>query len=304
LVANPGPLQADSLQCIQGACKSQGSACPPDQACLLEIYASEGMLPDICVPKCRAGTCPPNFACAQSAVAPGSPAVCLPGIPGARCTTNIDCLFGECLDTGAGFSVCALPLPCRPMDYCSTLNGPVDVFVCAEGVPDRPRCVTTRPFVGPNCQMIDDCVPDSGQQCLWLSPTQASPKHGDCRLPCNTDGRCDTRGGIPFFCLGEKHEGGCYPSGFGMPCLDDTECLMGLSCKTVGPDARSRTNYSPNICTIPCTTDAECDANPLTFHGAFCQPETGFCRLAGETGLPCTQDTHCRSRHCSAGSCL
>ena len=97
-------------------------------------------------------------------------------------------------------------------------------------------------------------------------------EHGDCRLRCNADGRCDPRGGIPFFCLGENREGGCHPTGFGMPCLDDSECYGDLKCKNVGSDERSRTKYNPNICTLACLTDADCDANHLTFHAGFCQP--------------------------------
>lgn len=309
LVADTSQIQSGNLQCIQSSCTMQGSMCPPDQACLLNNYSSEGKLPDICVPKCRAGTCPPNFACSQDASNPSSPsvnAICLPGIPGTRCNGSADCLFGECLDTGAGFKVCTLPLPCKPVDYCSTLDGPVDVFVCAEGVPGQPRCVTSRPFVGANCKETQDCAPGSGRECMWLSPTQAKPTHGDCRLPCDAEGRCAPRGGMPFFCLGENREGGCFPSGFGLPCLDDSECNEKLSCETVGPDERSRTNYNPNICTLPCMTDADCDANHLTFHAAFCQIETGFCRLAGETGLPCTQPSHCRSKQCNSvtGTCF
>ena len=297
VVASSDKLQTDSLQCIHIPCSTRGSSCPPDQACLLDYYASDGMLPDICVPKCRAGTCPPNFACAQSDDVPGADAICLPGIPGARCSTSSDCLFGECLDTGAGFNVCTLPMPCKPFDYCSNLDGPVDVFVCAEGVPGEPRCVTTRPFGGTSCKTTPDCAADPNRECLWLSATQADPKHGDCRLRCNADGRCDPRGGIPFFCLGENREGGCHPTGFGMPCLDDSECYGDLKCKNVGSDERSRTKYNPNICTLACLTDADCDANHLTFHAGFCQ--TGFCRLAGETGLPCTQASHCRSKQCN-----
>ncbi len=309
LLAGASTLMTDSLQCVPTGCWTQKSDCPLDHACLLENFASQGgMLPDICVPKCDPGhRCPPNFACSyDEAVAPGGPQICVPGIPGTRCRADQDCLVGLCTDTGAGFSVCTPPKSCRPDDYCALLNGPVDVFVCAEGIPGQFRCVNTRPFGGATCKSTDECPTGSGQECFFYSPDADTPQRGSCRLPCPADRRCPTRGGIPFFCIGETGEGGCYPGQFGLPCIDDTECPGNLTCEMVGPDARSRTNYSPNACTTPCTADADCDANPLTFHGGFCDVPLGFCRLAGQSGAPCTQASHCRSKQCGApgNTCL
>jgi hypothetical protein len=296
------PIASDNLMCIQPRCSTQGSsACPPDEACLFNSYDSGNVLPDICVPKCDGGRrCPPNFSCARRPSSPQSPALCIPGVPGVRCDANQDCLIGECVDTGAGFNICTLDLPCSPMDFCAELSGPADVFVCAEGFPGKHRCVTTRPFVGANCVDANGCPP--GQECFWHSPVEAIPDHGECRVPCGADGRCEPRGGIPFLCLGENQEGGCFPTGFGLPCLDDSECYQHLVCALVGPDVRSLTNYKPRICTTACTSDADCDADRLTLKGAFCQLETGFCRLSGRTGAACTQDTHCRSNRCNAGT--
>jgi len=216
-------------------------------------------------------------------------------------------MIGACLDTGAGFKECTLDSECRPIDYCAMFDGPVDVFVCAEGIPGRHRCVTLRPFGGASCMVDKDCPAD--RECNWYSLSATPPPHGDCRLPCDlATGRCQPQGGIPFFCAGENGQGGCLPTQFGAPCLDDSECFGTFSCVNVGPDARSQTNYNPNICTLPCKTDADCDANHLTFKFGFCQmDQTGgdsHCRLAGSTGQPCTQARHCRSHECPAGTCI
>jgi hypothetical protein len=302
-LAGADGLATDSLQCIQAQCETLGSDCPPDQACLRKVYASGNVLPDICVPKCDNARCPPNFSCARKDDwAPGAPAVCVPGIPGARCDDDDDCVIGECLDSGAGFHVCTLSTPCRPVDYCAMLDGPVDAFMCLEGVPGQPHCLNTRALGGSNCTTKADCV--VGRECLWLSMFEEAPMHAECRLPCPPDRRCAPQGGLPFFCLGENAEGGCNPTQFGAPCLDNSECFE-LACVPVGPDPRSRTNYNPNICTLPCATDAACDANHLARRRSFCQTDIGYCRLAGEPGAPCTQPTHCRSQRCGpAGVCL
>jgi hypothetical protein len=307
VIAGADSLATDSLQCIQAQCETFGSECPSDQACLRKVYASGNALPDICVPKCDNAHCPPNFSCARKDDwAPGAPAVCVPGIPGVRCDDNDDCVIGECLDTGAGFHACTLPMPCRPLDYCASLDGPVDAFVCLEGVPGQPHCLNTRPLGGSSCTTKADCA--VGRECLWFSMFEDDPMHAECRLPCPPDRQCAPQGGLPFFCLGENAEGGCYPTQFGAPCVDDRECFE-LTCVTVGPDPRSHTNYNPNICTLHCTTDADCDANHLARNRSFCQTDVqtgvGYCRLAGEPGATCTQPTHCRSRRCGpAGVCL
>jgi hypothetical protein len=309
VIASADSLDTGSLQCIQDECENLASGCPSDQACLSKVYSTGNVLPEICVPRCANARCPPNFSCARKDDwSPGAEAVCVPGMPGVRCDHDDDCVIGECLDTGAGFHVCTLPAPCRPVDYCARLDGPADPFVCLEGVPGQPHCVNVRPFAGSNCTATPDCAVGSGRECLWYSMFDGTPLHGECRLPCDPDRRCAPLGGLPFFCLGENAEGGCYPTQFGAPCVDDSECFE-LACVPVGPDDRSpRTNYSRNICTLRCATDADCDANHLALNRSFCQTDIGYCRLAGQPGAPCTQPTHCQSRRCGpsgvSGVCL
>lgn len=291
------PIKTDHLHCVQEHCQSNGSTCGEDQACLRDVYDPGSKLPDICVPKCADGACPPGYSCARKpASSPGSPAVCIPGLPGMTCDENEDCLAGQCLATGAGFSICTFDCA---FPGCPALDGPGDLFVCAEGVPGKPICITPRAYSGGNCSSDDDCV--TGQTCFRYGAFTRVPDHGECRVPC-PDGSCAPAGGVPYVCLGEHHEGGCHPTFFSLPCNVESDCFEGLECLDAGDDPRSLTNYSEKICSVPCTSDADCDANRLTAGSSFCEvpPEMleGICRHAGETGAPCTRDAHCASRHC------
>jgi hypothetical protein len=295
-------LQSDNLHCVQETCSTVGSMCMPDQACLFDFYASGDVLPDICVPKCDRGRCPPNFSCARTPQSLGSPDICVPGVAGTRCTKSQDCLLGDCLDTGAGFRVCTLPMSCAATDFCGLLDQPVDKFICAEGIPGQEVCVNTRPYDGGQCERSTECP--AGQECTFYSSLAPASLHGACRTPC-PDGRCDARGGIPYVCTGAAHEGGCQATDFGLPCSSDADCFKGLSCETAGFDERSLHNYSASICTTSCTTDADCDASRLTGRGGFCEIEAGICRRRGHDNSPCERDAQCYSGHCSAaGHCL
>lgn len=296
-------LNADNLHCLQSACTISGSKCQPDEGCLFDFYASGNTLPNICVPKCDKGRCPPNFSCARKPHAPGSPDLCVPGVAGTTCRRSEDCLIGDCLDTGAGFHVCTLPMSCAADDYCGLLDQPVDKFICAEGVPGQAICVNTRPYGGGNCKNSSECPED--QQCQFYSALSPVPAHGDCRSKCGPDGRCDTRGGIPFVCVGAEREGGCHPTDFGLPCSSDADCFDDLNCVVAGTDLRSLHNYSPKICTTSCVTDADCDANRFTRKGGFCEADAGICRRRGHAGAPCDRDAQCYSSHCNAAAgCL
>jgi hypothetical protein len=296
-------LKSDSLHCVQETCSTSGSKCRHDQACLFDDYASGDVLPDICVPKCsQDGQCPPNFSCARTPQAPGSPDSCVPGVAGVKCTKSQDCLVGDCLDTGAGFSVCTLPMSCATNDYCAILDQPVDKFICVEGIPGQAICVNSRPYGGGNCKNADECP--AGQECMFYSALAPEQPHGSCRTPC-PEGHCEARGGMPYVCVEAAHRGGCHPTDFGLPCSSDDDCFKGLTCVAAGFDERSLHNYSPSICTTSCATDADCDANRLTGKGGFCELESGICRRRGHTGLPCSRDAHCYSGRCGTeGKCL
>jgi hypothetical protein len=283
-------LKSDHLQCLNAMCSSGGSSCKEGDSCLGNYYSDNPELPDICVPKCDGdGHCPPNYACAISLVAPGSPPICLPGLAGTRCVANQDCAIGQCTDTGGGLSECVVPLPCGDDFDCEPFDGPGATFVCVEGIPGAGRrCIGLTPFNGANCTDNSQCPGD--QRCYRYSPyTGIDLVHGECRTPCDGGQPCTARGGIPHVCLAGG-EGGCYPTNIGLPCTSSSDCAATLACLPVTPDERSII-VSPSICTITCTNDDECRAHPLA-RAAFCSAE-GACRIAGQKGAPCDRNEQC-----------
>lgn len=293
LGANADRAYTDHFQCVQDRCSS-GSECNPDETCLDASYGVDGRFPDICIPKCDGkGACPPNYACAQSPAAPGADPVCLPGLPGVRCTNDRECVVGTCLDTGAGFSVCTVE--CSIDADCKLFNAPPTYFLCA-GVPGEPKhCVTPSPFGGVQCDPKEDGAdcPETAPRCYDYSPATLFEEKSQCRVPCDADHPCPARGGLPHVCLANG-AGGCHPGGFGLPCNDSDECIGALRCEEVVPDGRE-VAPSPRICTHSCVTAEDCDALPETGGSAYCD---GFCRVPGMLDAPCERAEHCRSTHC------
>jgi hypothetical protein len=301
------PLKADNLQCVQSMCGAGKAMCPPGEQCLASYYDGVSTPEsDICVPHCDGNLrCPPNFACAVSPASSGSPSLCLPGVPGSRCYQDQDCVAGNCIDTGAGFNMCVLPLPCTSNLDCGALSSPAATFLCAEGVPGAgKRCVLREAFTGSLCVDATEC-PD-GFICTALSPVGADQSHGDCRLPCGADGSCPARGGIPHACVGAGL-GGCVPTGFGFPCASAADCLAELQCLSVGPDEREQLPLRA-VCTVPCGSDADCADNPFIHGGGFCRTDEGVCRFSGPEGSACDRDAQCLTGTCAidasgAGRC-
>lgn len=291
---------ADNLQCVQPNCKTLGSSCAPGESCLADFLSRGSDFPEICVPNCDANLhCPPNFACSVSPTPAGPAAICVPALLGSRCNAEQDCSTGSCLDTGAGFSECLLPLPCQTDEDCAFLDGFLGAFVCADGVPgQRARCVALNPFHGVDCLTSSDCP--AGQDCFVYSPFEVSTTQGECRVPCDADLACPNRGGVPHVCVGDG-QGGCYPSDFALPCQKAEDCRSGLSCVAAPPNPQSVVT-SGAICTTACTTDDDC-ANLPAIHGlGFC--ERNLCRSGGQQGAPCDRDAQCRRHLCSSGTCL
>jgi len=301
-----GLVQTSNLHCVRNcrnfACASEGlpEVCPSD------FYTIDFGLPISCASPCDRFSCPPNFSCAASA-GPGSPPLCLPGMPGVRCTNDDDCLVGVCLDTGAGFSQCTLPLPCDSDDDCLAL-GTNPSFLCAEGLPGGGRyCVSPIPFHGENCQTSDECSAElrCGSEacpprfCSKFSVYQVAPERGDCRFDCDPAVGCPAFGGLPHACL---EDGSCHPGTFGVPCKSSADCVSKLSCRTLPPDDQSRTDGS--ICTAGCDADADCLDSPWLGAG-YCvdvpDPPSnarGYCRLARQNGRLCEKPAHCLSGNC------
>jgi hypothetical protein len=315
-------LQTDHLHCVaQPPCSMYGcSGTVLPEICPSEFYGTNFGLPITCAAPCDRFACPPNFACAGSS-SPGSPSLCLPGLPGVRCTSSEDCLVGDCLDTGAGFSVCTEPAGCNTDDEC-LIFGTLPASVCLEGIPGGGgHCVSTIPFSGANCQDSSQCSGElrcgseacPPRECSQYSPYELNPPHGDCRFSCDPRVGCPAFGGLPHVCL-EKviadelgpSFGGCFPGTFGVPCSRPSECFANLSCETVPPDERSRSQH-PKICTISCSEDADCtnEANPWIGGSGYCVPAPDtdpgavrYCRNGAQPGRPCEKDEHCLSGRC------
>jgi hypothetical protein len=286
-------FRSNNLQCLPGSCRTSLSACPPGESCLASLVPTAAVVPDICVPNCDSHlNCPPNFLCLRRS-SPAAPAICVPGLPGYRCQSDIDCLIGDCVDTGAGFRVCGAS--CETHADCLRYGDASASFTCVNRPTDGGQyCATPSTFSGSACRQSSDCPGD--QRCFPYNPYRQVP-YGECRPPCDSEGRCPTRGGIPHVCL-RGDEGGCYPGRFGLPCARAGECVANFSCTEIAP-LPGEAEPPAKICTIPCRTDTDCDADPWTDQDGFCQD--GFCRLGNGPGGPCERDQHCRTRNCQKG---
>ena len=107
-------LKADHTYCLQAECRARRTACSPGETCMRDILPPASNPPDICVPHCDAnGNCPPNYFCYPNIYGKGAPRICIPGLLGLRCESRLDCLFGDCVETGAPYKVCSVGLPGR-----------------------------------------------------------------------------------------------------------------------------------------------------------------------------------------------
>jgi hypothetical protein len=288
---------SDHFQCVQEGC-SEGRGCTDGETCLNASYRVAGRYPDICVPNCdRYQRCMPNFACMQDEeAAPGADPICVPGLPGVRCTSDLDCVIGKCFDLGVGFSICTQT--CSEDANCAHLNRAPMYFVCA-GAGDQKYCVNPTPFGGAECDMAEPKCPEATPKCYNYSPSLPFQPVAECRRPCDPDGTCPARGGLPHVCLDNAEgENGCYPGTFGIPCKEPGECIRPLECLEVELDGRELVP-STHRCTLRCENEADCDDVPVTGGGAYCGG--GFCRIPGLTGDPCDIDDHCRSHQCFFG---
>jgi hypothetical protein len=316
-LGEPARARLDNLSCVELACDGGDKECDTGTRCLADSYLLDGNdRPDVCLPECKGpGHCPPNYACARTSAAPGADSICIPGLPGARCTGDLDCIVGTCVPTDAGFGICTLP--CDSQADCLSLSPPPSYLWCVEPEPNAPTvCVDTSPFQGVQCDVAEDVVGEHcppGTQCYKYSPYFPSPTEaGECRVPCDAEQRCPLRGGLAHVCLDTPENadyggGGCYPGLFGLPCKDSTGCLAPLECLAVEPDGRERFK-SEKICTLPCAapSDAEgeaiCDAEPATRTAAYCGG--GMCRLRARPDKPCDRNEQCADDNpCDGGQC-
>jgi len=324
-------LNLDHLTCVQADCSAGSSECVPGERCLATSYTLENNgLPDICVPYCDPNNhCLPNYACSRTGAFPGPDPICIPGLPGVRCTRDIDCVFGSCLSSGGSVSHCTVM--CDTDEQCFDLFGPgPPAYRCIESVPgEGSHCITPASFQGVECRRGDPerGCPSDASLCSRLSPYWLTAVLDECRMPCPESGRCPARGGFPHVCLRDlasdddadgdvdeddargPDDSSCYPGIFSLPCELDAECVRPLKCLAVELDGREVRDSDTKICSLRCEgdDDASCLLDPDD-QSTFLRPSAAYCdgsvcRLSAVPGKPCERNAHCRSGECGGGFC-
>ena len=296
----------DHLLCLQDECI--GSGCANGEFCLPEEYGNTENYPPICVPRCDPNEhCPPDYACAKTDLTPGAKKLCIPGVPGVRCTNEEDCAVGHCTDIGVSFKVCTDE--CDNDEQCERFSTPPHFFRCLSATPDGPKyCVSTTSLTGFKCATSSDCPADT-PLCTSFSPAEANQPHPECRPRCHENGTCDPRAGVPHVCLDQLsildpgEQGGCYPATFGVPCSESSECLRPMTCESITLDGFEFLRAS-KICTLPCRSDDACRADPehpksvARPYAGYCGPD-GFCRVPIHDDQPCAEARQCFSGVCT-----
>jgi hypothetical protein len=309
LYAKNTTMQADHLYCLQKNCQSGASACSPGQSCLPLLVPAAAHAPDICVPNCDAqGNCPPNHVCYRKISGPANPAICIPGLLGFICESDIDCLVGTCHSDEDptpedGLKLCTIG--CDRDDECSIFDSNQGTFFCAIGAGvggKSGHCEMPAAYRGNACRTDDDCTRDVGTTCFYSSPPTSPKELGTCLRSCDATGACAPRAGIghtclPFYTSAGAPAGGCFPGFFPYPCLTSANCVGDLTCR--GADLTA----SPPVvghCTTLCQTDDDCAADRWTAGQSFCG--AGVCLPLQAGGAACATDGQCQSKRCQPDS--
>ncbi|MEA2700067.1 MAG: hypothetical protein QOI66_4338 [Myxococcales bacterium] len=297
-------LKTDHLYCLQKGCKKNASSCSPGETCLRDVIPEAADPPDICVPNCDSHLrCPPNHFCFQKISGPANPAVCIPGLMGFVCTSDIDCLMGTCLSDQdptpeTGLKLCTTT--CASDADCEKFDSQQGQFTCVKG-----HCATPNAYRGASCDTDTDCSRDVGTSCVRFPPADFS-QQGTCLRACAPDGSCTARAGIGHTCLplvGQDRttSPACFPGFFGFPCFADSACAGGLTCR--GADLTGATP-KPGVCTTLCASDADCGASRFIGDQAYCAlPVAPICLPLENDGDDCIDKKQCASKVCTAGKC-
>jgi hypothetical protein len=277
-------LKLDSLNCMSVGCNANNSACLPGEQCIQAVLGPMPGIPDVCLPTCDPKwRCPPNHSCLKR-LSPAYPDICVPGLLGKPCNTDLDCMIGHCIDVEYGYKVCSrscdADADCIPFDQGETY------FFCAAG-----WCVSPESLLWPDCATDADC-PDPRLVCA--RPHTDDP-YGACRIPCAADGSCPSRAGIIHGCHTWAGVPVCQPGLFGRyECAQDADCAPGLHCLAFDGAVPPH-----QLCSITCQTDDDCAANRQTSTG-YCSG--GVCHPLDTAGSPCARDRECLSGHCDTTS--
>ncbi|HVR61697.1 MAG TPA: hypothetical protein VMU50_07340 [Polyangia bacterium] len=294
-------LRADHLYCLQKGCKKNASSCSPGETCLRDVIPEAANPPDICVPNCDSKLrCPPNHFCFQKISGPANPAVCIPGLLGFVCTSDVDCLMGTCQSDGdptpdQGLKLCTTA--CERDDQCQRFDSGQGLFVCVNG-----HCATPNAYRGASCDTDADCTRDQGTSCVRFSTDFT--QQGTCLRPCAADGTCAARAGIGHACLPLLGQNGtmslaCFPGYFSLPCFSNDACVGGLTCRGADP-----TNNTPGLCTSLCASDQDCTGNRFIGDQGYCGlPAAPLCLPLKDDGAACVDSKECKSKACAASKC-
>ncbi len=287
-------LATDHSYCLQADCRAHRTACSPGETCMSDVLPASSRPPDICVPNCDAnGNCPPNYFCYTSVYSKKLPPICIPGLLGLRCSSDLDCLFGQCTKSAdAPFKSCSVR--CSSDVDCRRYDSVHATFFCnSEG-----WCAGVRATRGTQCDTDADCL-YPGELCARI--TNLLPR-GQCLQPCPSR-KCPAYGGVPHACRPQVDTAGalvtealpwvCWPGFLGQLCADTADCLPGLACLAAGPQAPG-----VKVCSSPCMSDGDCAASHFSKDG-WCDPAAGICRAPLLEGDRCERPVQCDSRTCN-----
>jgi hypothetical protein len=303
LYAGDPDIKADHLYCLQEGCVHGGSSCSPGESCLPLLIPKAANPPDICVPNCDSqGRCPPNHFCLSTISGPANPSVCIPGLLGFVCQTDVDCLVGTCQNDNddnpaQGLDLCTVG--CANDDDCAKYDSHQGRFICSQKA-KTPHCVTPDAYTGALCATTADCIRDAGTVCAKTAPDAET---GTCLRPCDATNPCTPRGGIGHTCLpfvgdDKKEADVCFPGFFPYPCFSKTDCAVpDLEC--AGANLADPKNPKPGNCTHLCASDAECE-NDIWTAGSYCgAPDVSWCLPLIDDGQPCSADKQCKTKTCA-----
>jgi hypothetical protein len=314
LYAKDTTLEANNLYCLQKNCQSGASSCSPGQSCLPLLVPAAAHAPDICVPNCDSQqNCPPNHVCFQKISGPANPAICIPGLLGFICESDINCLVGKCLADGdpvGSLNLCTVT--CASDADCAAYDSNQGTFACIQRADGNGYCEAPYSYRGNACHTDDDCVRngvrDSSTSCYFQSPPEKPTDVGTCLRPTSM-GDCAPRAllgqtALPFYAADGSPTTACFPGFFGLPCLGNGNCVGGMTCRQAIANVAAS-----SICTTLCQTNADCNADRWTAGQSFCAP-SGVCAPLLAGGQKCLANDQCQSKNCqlpdggaAAGTC-
>jgi hypothetical protein len=235
---------------------------------------------DFCAPTCDPGGdadyCAPDGALLTPCAPSASPTTCGPGLQCLR--TNVTADEGLCLPV----EVCSTDADCGDPLRRECLSQVLDDAYGAAVDTSNLWCLQG------SCNELSPC--EAGYSCLGGLPlVQRVPPI--CAPNCGRDDLCPKS----FVCASQVLSAlpyeFCLPGLFGFPCQVDEHCLIGR-CRDVGSHLKA--------CTIPCSTDADCDAlyKPTMGAGRTVACIAGSCVTAFSLYMPLLCDP--RDNRCPA----